>query len=618
MTVEFSCLSWYNNSKKKKKEVRRVKEYKVDGMSCAVCSARVEKAVSNLDGVTSCSVSLLTNSMTVDGSATDGEIIAAVEKAGYKASQKESEKTSLAENESALKDRETPALVKRLVASVFISLVLMYFSMGHTMWGFPLPEFLEKSPLAIGIIQLVLASAVMLINKKFFINGTKGLLHRAPNMDTLVSLGSFASFVYSVCVLFVMSRSAAPHEYLHGLYFESSAMILALITVGKTLEAHSKGKTTDALRSLMSLAPKTARVIREGKEVEIAIDEVQIDDIFLLRPGESIAVDGVVIEGHSAIDESALTGESIPVEKKEGDTVSAATVNTSGFIKCRATRVGENTTLSQIIKTVREASATKAPIAKIADKVSGVFVPVVIAISLVVLALWLVSDADIGYALSRSISVLVISCPCALGLATPVAIMVGNGKGAKSGILFKNAVSLEIAAKIETVALDKTGTVTKGEPEVTDIIGEDSLLAVAYALEIKSEHPLAKAVVKKAETENIKAVETEEFRIFAGGGVSAIADGVALFGGNAEFVKQYAQIPQKAIETANNLAKDGKTSMFFAQGDEFLGIIAVADKIKPDSAYAVKDLENFGVRVVMLSGHYGKTTIAIAIGRGVR
>lgn len=576
--------------------------YNVAGMSCAACSARVEKAVLAVDGVESCSVSLLTNSMAVEGNVSAEEIISAVEKAGYSASPKSEKNVAPSEDESALEDRETPALFKRLMLSLGFLVVLMYLSMGHVMWGLPLPMFLAKSPMAIGIVQMVLSVTVMYINRKFFINGFRGLVHKAPNMDTLVSLGSLASFVYSAYSLIAMALSDAPHEYLHDLYFESAAMILALITLGKMLEARSKGKTTNALKSLISLAPKTATVIRDGRETEIFASEVVLGDIFVVRPGERIAVDGIVIEGHSAVDESALTGESIPVDKSEGDSVSAATINKSGYIKCKAARVGEDTTLSQIIKMVSDAAATKAPIAKIADKVSGIFVPAVMAISAAALVIWLICGAGIGFSLARAISVLVISCPCALGLATPVAIMVGGGMGAKNGILFKTAASLEMAGRTQIVALDKTGTITKGEPEVTDVIGDDELLGVAYSLEAKSEHPLARAIVKKAESEGASLLASTDFEIFAGGGVIACVNGEKVIGGNRSFVEQYVPIPSAALERANELSREGKSVMFFANGKSFIGIIAVADRIKEDSKSAIAELKNMGIRVVMLTG----------------
>ena len=589
-----------------------MEQYNVTGMSCAACSARVEKAVMGVDGVSTCSVSLLTNTMAVEGTASSEAIVAAVKHAGYGASLKGADRKTNTDAADALADRETPLLMKRLISSLIVLVLLMYLSMGHVMWGFPLPAFLENRPLLIGIIQLVLSAIVMVINRKFFINGTKGLIHRSPNMDTLVSLGSAASFAYSVYSLIAMSMSDVPHAFLHELYFESAAMILALITLGKMLEARSKGKTTDALKSLMNLAPKMATVINDGKETEVPVERVQKGDIFVVRPGGSVPVDGIVTEGHSAVDESALTGESIPVDKTEGDRVSAATINKSGYIKCEATRVGEETAINQIIKMVSDAAATKAPIAKIADKVSGVFVPAVMAVSAVVLAIWLLCGADFGFSLSRAISVLVISCPCALGLATPVAIMVGSGKGAKNGILFKTAASLELTGGTQIVALDKTGTVTKGEPEVTDVIGDGELLKLAYSLEIKSEHPLAKAIVNKAESENIVPLETVDFEIFPGGGLSAVIDGERLVGGNEDFVKKYAQIPSEIGECAERLVFGGKTAMFFAKGDKILGIIAVADRIKPDSKEAISELKGMGIRVVMLTGDNKITAKTIA------
>lgn len=606
-----------------------MEQYNVTGMSCAACSARVEKAVLGIDGVTACSVSLLTNSMGVEGTASENAIIKAVEDAGYGASKKANEKKSVSNDEDILADKETPVLVKRLISSIVFVVVLMYVSMGHTMYGWPLPAFFESNPIAIGITQLLLAVIVIVINQKFFINGFKGLLHRAPNMDTLVALGSAASFVYSVYALFAMTVSEHPEHYMHEFYFESAAMILALITFGKMLEARSKGKTTDALKSLMKLASKTATVIRDGKEVSVAIDEVRKGDVFVVYPGESVPVDGIIVEGHSALDESALTGESIPVDKSEGDTVSAATINKSGFIKCEATRVGEDTTLSQIIKMVSDAAATKAPIAKIADKVSGIFVPVVISIALVVLVVWLAIGESAGFALARAISVLVISCPCALGLATPVAIMVGNGMGAKNGILFKTAASIEGAGKTQIVVLDKTGTITSGKPVVTDIfsvdgdvvaaenVGEAALLRLACSLEKKSEHPLAKAITAKAEEIAIELVESEKFEIFPGGGLAAVIDGEKAYGGNAEFVGKYAEISRDVLAKAESFAEEGKTPMFFACDGKLLGIIAVADTVKEDSARAIRELKNMGVRVVMLTGDNKKTAEAIGAKVGV-
>lgn len=577
-----------------------MKEYDVGGMGCAACSARVEKAVLEVAGVSSCSVSLLTNSMLVEGTASDDAIVSAVENAGYTACKRKTKRK--ASEDDSLADKETPVLLKRLIASFVVLIFLMYLSMGHVMWNFPLPLFLQNNPALIGILQMILSAIVIGINHKFFTNGFKGLIHRAPNMDTLVAMGSSASFVYSFYVLILMFVSKNSAHYLHDLYFESAAMILALITLGKMLEARSKGKTTNALKSLMNLAPKTTTVIRDGAEVKISVDDVKKGDIFVVRPGESIPVDGIIIEGNSALDESALTGESVPVDKSVGDIVSAATINQSGFIKCEATRVGEDTTLSQIIKLVREASATKAPIAKIADKVSGIFVPVVMAIALLVFVVWMILGKNVGFSLTRAISVLVISCPCALGLATPVAIMVGNGKGAKNGILFKTASSLEMAARTQIVALDKTGTITKGEPEVTDIIGEENLLQIAYSLEKKSEHPLAKAIVKYGEENGISALETTDFVIFAGGGLKASLEEETICGGNADYVKKYVDISAEFLEKANKIASEGKTPIFFAKGKQVLGIIAVADKIKTDSAKAIEELKRMGIRTVMLTG----------------
>jgi len=604
LSVENNVGLWYNFQKG---EFDFMEQYNVNGMSCAACSARVEKAVLGVKGVSACSVSLLTNSMSVEGTAKANEIISAVEKAGYSAAKKGNAERC----ENSLTDRQTPALFKRFVLSLAFLVPLMYLSMGHSMWGFPLPELLEKSPLLIGILQMILSVAVMGINYKFFSNGFKGVLHRSANMDTLVALGSGASFIYSVYILFEMGISQTSHIFLHDLYFESAAMILALITLGKMLEARSKGKTTNAIKSLISLSPKTATVIRDGEEISISADKVQKGDVFVVRPGESIPVDGVVTDGHSAVDESALTGESIPVEKEVGSFVSAATINRSGFIKCEALRVGEDTTLSQIIKMVSDSAATKAPIAKIADKVSGVFVPIVMAIAVLVLAVWLILGKPVGFSLTRAISVLVISCPCALGLATPVAIMVGNGKAAKNGILFKTATALELAGKTEIVALDKTGTITKGEPEVTDVIGENELLKIAYSLEIKSEHPLAKAIVKYGEMAGLSPFETKDFEIFAGGGLKATIGGETVCGGNAEFVSGFAAIPSELQERANELSKEGKTAIFFAKEKTMLGIIAVADMVKPDSAKAILELKNMGIRVVMLTGDNRLTANAI-------
>ena len=603
-----------------------MKQFNVTGMSCAACSARIEKAVGGIDGVTACSVSLLTNSMGVEGTASDADIIAAVEKAGYGASVKDGKSRNEADEKNALTDKETPALKKRLITSVAFLLVLMYFSMGHMMWNFPLPSFMNGNHLAMGLVQLLLCIVIIFINRKFFTSGFKALVNRAPNMDTLVALGSSAAFVYSLIVLFMMTDSvmrgdsARTTELMDKFNFESAAMILTLITVGKTLEAHSKGKTTDALKRLIELAPDTANVIRNGAEITVPAAELKIGDIFAVRPGEKIPVDGVVIEGSSAVNEAALTGESVPVDKAEGDSVCSAAVNQSGYIKCRATRVGEDTTLSQIIKTVSDAAATKAPIAKTADKVSGVFVPVVISIAAVTAAVWFFISRDIGYALERGISVLVISCPCALGLATPVAVMVGNGVGAKNGILFKTAASLEETGRIQIVALDKTGTVTNGTPAVTDIIPsdgktEEELLKFAGSLEAKSEHPLAKAVTDFCMQKNVPLSETEYFTALPGAGLTAKLNGKAVFGGNQKLVSEKIKISKKMLEKADRLAEDGKTPLFFASSDEFYGIIAVADVIKEDSAAAVKQLENMGIRVVMLTGDNKRT--ARAIGRQV-
>ena len=596
-----------------------MEQYSVTGMSCAACQARVEKAVSAVPGVTSCAVSLLTNSMGVEGTASETEIIKAVTEAGYGASRKGAKRDS-APDEDALADRETPALKRRLIASVGFLLVLMYISMGHTMWGWPLLPFLSGNHIGIGIAELLLAAVVMVINQKFFISGFKGLLHRSPNMDTLVALGSGASFVYSTWALFMMTlHPESAMEYMHELYFESAAMILALITVGKMLEARSKGKTTSALKDLMKLAPKTARVVRDGKEVEVGIAEVQKGDIFTVRPGEAIPVDGVVIEGSSAVNEAALTGESIPVDKAEGDGVSAATVNTSGFLKCRATRVGEDTTLSQIIKMVSDAAATKAPIAKTADRVSAVFVPAVMAIALITTAVWLILGRGIGFALPRGISVLVISCPCALGLATPVAIMVGNGMGAKNGILFKTAASLEEAGRAEIAVLDKTGTITEGEPRVTDILPEaghteEELLSLAVSLEAKSEHPLAKAVIAEAEGRGIAPLEVRDFSAVAGNGLEAVLDGQRLRGGKISFI---GAVPDEAKALGERLAGEGKTPLYFSRDGKLIGIIAVADTMKPEAPRAISELRDMGVSVVMLTGDNRRTAEAVGKAAGV-
>ncbi|MCI7112399.1 MAG: heavy metal translocating P-type ATPase [Agathobacter sp.] len=616
-----------------------MKQYTVTGMSCAACSSRVEKAVSKVDGVTSCSVSLLTNSMGVDGSASDRAVIEAVEAAGYGAAvkgrgndQKGAAAGSLESMESAkdaLIDRETPKLRKRLIASVIFLIVLMYFSMGHMMWDWPLPSFFVGNHVAMGLLQLLLTIAVMIINQKFFVSGFKGLIHGAPNMDTLVALGSAASFGYSVYVLFAMTDAQvkgdmdAVMSYMHEFYFESAAMILTLITVGKMLESHSKGKTTDALKSLMKLAPKTATLIRDEKEVVVSIDDVKSGDIFVVRPGENVPVDGIVLDGNSAVNESALTGESIPVDKAAGDKVSAATLNQSGFIRCRATRVGEDTTLSQIIQMVSDAAATKAPIAKIADKVSGVFVPAVITIAVVTVIGWLLAGETAGFALARGISVLVISCPCALGLATPVAIMVGNGKGAKSGILFKTAASLEAAGRTQIIALDKTGTITSGEPVVTDIIPADpsvsdnELLKFAAAVEEKSEHPLARAIIRKAKEEKIEPEEVTDFSAVVGNGLKGVLRGNEIAAGNLKFIEKTAEISDDIRKIADELSKEGKTPLFFAESGSLLGIIAVADTIKEDSAQAVKQLRNMGIKVVMLTGDNEKTAKAIGKQAGV-
>lgn len=599
-------------------------------MSCAACSARVEKAVSHVPGVTSCSVSLLTNSMGVEGSASPQDIIKAVEEAGYGASLKgaDSQQSSASQAAEALADHETPILKKRLIASVGFLLVLMYFSMGHMMWGWPVPQWFEHNHVAMGLLQLLLAGIVMVINQKFFISGFKSLWHRSPNMDTLVALGSMASFVWSVYVLFAMTGAqvsgdmAAVENYMMDFYFESAAMILTLITVGKMLEARSKGKTTDALKSLMKLAPKTAVVIRNGQETTIPVEQVHKGDIFVVRPGENIPVDGVVLEGTSAVNESALTGESIPVDKAAGDMVSAATVNQSGFIRCEASRVGEDTTLSQIIKMVSDAAATKAPIAKIADRVSGIFVPAVITIAVITTIVWLLTGQTFGYALARGISVLVISCPCALGLATPVAIMVGNGMGAKNGILFKTAVSLEETGKVQIVALDKTGTITSGQPEVTDILpaegfSEEQLLTLAFSLEQKSEHPLAKAVLKKAEERKLHAYEISDFQALPGNGLSGIMNSQTLMGGSMKFISSRVSVPDSLKQQAEHLAEQGKTPLLFSSDNKLAGIIAVADVIKEDSPQAVKELQNMGIQVVMLTGDNEKTARAIGKQAGV-
>ena len=610
-----------------------MEQYNVTGMSCAACSARVEKAVSQLDGVESCSVSLLTNSMGVTGDVSAETVIAAVEAAGYGASIKgkdqEQKSAGTSADEEMLKDRETPKLKKRLIASLCFLIPLMYFSMGAMMWGWPVPAILEHNHVAMGLIQLLLTGIVMVINQKFFISGMKGLLHRAPNMDTLVALGAGASFAYSTFALFAMTDAqmrndmAGVMSWMHEFYFESAAMILTLITVGKMLEAHSKGKTTDALKSLMKLAPKTAVILRNGAEEEVPIEQVKKGDIFVVRPGENIPVDGVVVEGSSAVNEAALTGESIPVDKESGNAVSAATLNQSGFLKCEATRVGEDTTLSQIIQMVSDAAATKAPIAKVADKVSGVFVPIVIGIAAVTILIWLITGQSVGFALARGISVLVISCPCALGLATPVAIMVGNGMGAKNGIMFKTAVSLEETGKMEIVALDKTGTITSGEPKVTDIlpvkeVTEEELLQFAYTLEQKSEHPLARAILTEAEQRQLAAEVVTDFQAVPGNGLTGKLPGECILrGGNLKFISDVVSVPEEIKRKAEQLAEEGKTPLFFSKDEKLIGIIAVADVIKEDSPRAVKELQNMGIRVVMLTGDNERTAKAIGQQAGV-
>ena len=608
-----------------------MEQYNVTGMSCAACSARVEKAVKKVPGVTSCSVSLLTNSMGVEGTASPAAILSAVQEAGYGASPKNASASKAADTSAdldALADHETPKLKRRLIASLGFLLVLMYFSMGHMMWGWPLPHWFDGNHVAMGLVQLLLAGIVMVINQKFFINGFKGLIHGAPNMDTLVALGSMASFVWSTYALFAMTRAQVDGNdelvmhYMMEFYFESAAMILTLITVGKMLEARSKGKTTDALKSLMKLAPKTATLVRDGAEVTVAIADVQKGDVFVVRPGENIPVDGVVLEGTSAVNESALTGESIPVDKAVGDKVSAATTNQSGFLRCEATRVGEDTTLAQIIKMVSDAAATKAPIAKIADTVSGFFVPAVISIAVVTTIVWLLLGHELGYALARGISVLVISCPCALGLATPVAIMVGNGLGAKNGILFKTAASLEAAGRTQIVALDKTGTITEGAPRVTDLlpaegVSETELLTLAAALESRSEHPLAKAVLADAEAKAITSPEVTDFAALPGNGLSAKLDGMGIYAGNAAFIQTKLTLPAALAQQAEKLASEGKTPLFFGGAGRLLGVIAVADTIKEDSPEAIRQLQNMGIRVVMLTGDNQRTADAIGRQAGV-
>ena len=605
-----------------------MKQYQVTGMSCAACSARVEKAVSKVPGVTACSVSLLTNSMGVEGTAGEQAVIAAVEAAGYGASVKGAPAAAVPAADDPLADHETPALKRRLYSSLVFLVALMYLSMGHMMWGWPAPAFLAENHVAMGLVQLLLTAIIMVINQRFFISGFKSLWHRSPNMDTLVALGSTASFVYSVYALFAMTGAQARGDatqvmgWMHEFYFESAAMILTLITVGKMLEARSKGRTTDALKGLMKLAPQTATLLVDGQERTVPIGDVKQGDLFVVRPGENIPVDGVVLEGHSAVNESALTGESIPVDKAEGDAVSAATVNQSGFLRCQATRVGEDTTLSQIIRMVSDAAATNAPIAKVADRVSGVFVPVVIAIALIATAVWLATGADFGYALARGISVLVISCPCALGLATPVAIMVGNGKGAKNGILFKTAVSLEEAGKVRVVALDKTGTITTGQPRVTDVlpapgVTDEQLIAAAYALEQKSEHPLAHAVVERAQNLGLKAQEVSDFAALPGNGLTAVLDGEVLSGGSLAFISGRTEVSGDMRAQADHLSGEGKTPLLFSRGGRLLGMIAVADAIKPESPQAVRELQNMGIRVVMLTGDNQRTAEAIGRQAGV-
>ena len=603
-----------------------MKKFNVTGMSCAACSSRVEKAVSKVNGVKSVSVSLLTNSMGVEGSASDESIIAAVEKAGYGASVADGEKKQSAENEQ-LKDKDTPVLMHRLIASVGFLVVLMYISMGHMMWGWPLPAFFADNHIAMGLAQLLLCVVIMVINQKFFISGFKGLIHRSPNMDTLVALGSGASFVYSVYALFAMTDAQVKGNaelvmsYMHEFYFESAAMILTLITVGKMLEAHSKGKTTNALKALLNLAPKKATLLIDGKETEVTVDKVKKGDVFVVRPGESIPVDAEITDGSTAVDESALTGESIPVDKVVGDTVSAGTINKSGFIKCSATAVGEDTALSQIIKMVSDAAATKAPVAKIADKVSGVFVPAVIVIALITIAVWLLCGQTVGYALARGISVLVISCPCALGLATPVAIMVGNGMGARKGILFKTAASLEEAGKTQIAVLDKTGTITKGEPKVTDIIPfeitENELLKYAYSIEAKSEHPLAKAIIVKAEELSLNPYEVTDFKVESGNGLSAEYNGKRIIGGSKKYISSIIGISNDILSKADKLSEEGKTPLFFMLDNKLLGIIAVADVIKEESPKAIKQLQNMGIKVVMLTGDNERTAKAVGKLAGV-
>ena len=610
-----------------------MEQYAVTGMSCAACAARIEKAVLNVDGVTSCSVSLLTNSMGVEGTATSDEIIAAVRNAGYEATPKNSNAINInnlpdAPDEESLKDRETPVLKRRLLMSLGFWIVLMYVSMGHMMWGWPLPEFFKDNHVAMGLVQLLLTGIIMVINQKFFISGFKGLMHRAPNMDTLVALGSMAAFVYSTVALFAMTdavfngNSDLAITYMHEFYFESAATILTLITIGKMLEARSKGKTTDALKGLMKLSPKTATLDKNGTEVTVAIEHVSIGDIFVVRPGESIPVDGTIVFGNSTVDESSLTGESIPVDKAVGDMVCAGTINSSGYIRCEATRVGKDTTLAQIIQMVSDAASTKAPIAKIADKVSGIFVPGVILISAITVIVWLILGRNIGFALARGIAVLVISCPCSLGLATPVAIMVGNGVGAKNGILFKTVVSLEKTGKVQIVALDKTGTITEGEPKVTDIIptnkkSEEELLTVAFSLEKRSEHPLAKAIIEKASQKQIKAFDVKDFKALPGNGLMATYNGTKLFGGSFKFIDDQINMADEIRAKSEALSNEGKTPLFFVSDGELIGIIAVADTIKEDSSHAIKEMQNMGIHVVMLTGDNEITAKAIGDMSGV-
>lgn len=602
-----------------------MEKYNVTGMTCAACSARVEKAVSSLDNVDSCAVNLLTNSMIVEGKADSGEIIDAVEKAGYGASLKGEEKSDNKEND-VLKDTETPKLLRRLISSVVLLIPLIYVSMGHMMWGWPVPSFLDNNPLGIALFEMLMTIAVMIINNRFFVSGFKGLIHCSPNMDTLVALGSCAAFIYSTVIVFLMTynvslgRNDLVHEYLHSdMYFESSAMILTLITVGKTLEAYSKGRTTDALKSLMKLAPDTAVILKDGKEVTVNAKDVSVGDIFVVRAGESIPVDGVVLKGTSAVDESALTGESIPVEKNVGDAVSAATINKSGFIQCEATSVGEDTAISKIIQMVSDASATKAPIAKIADKVSGVFVPIVIAISIVTMIIWILTGQNAGFVLSRGISVLVISCPCALGLATPVAIMVGSGKGAKNGILFKTAQSLEVCGKTDIVCLDKTGTVTEGHPSVTDIVSEDNdkLIKYAYAIESKSEHPLSKAITDYCSSKSVELKECENATTVAGNGIYGVVENINAYAGNEKYISQYCKVPSNFLEQSKKLSAEGKTPLFFALDGSFLGLIAVADTVKATAKEAVKRIKSMGLTPVMITGDNEITAEAIAKNVGI-